>query len=61
MIDSDGSVIISSDKRLLAVVGVKDLVIVDAGDAILVVPKDKAQDVRKIVEALKARKLDRLL
>ncbi len=60
VIDSDGSVVISH-KRLLAVVGVKDLVVVDAGDAILVVPKDKAQDVRKIVEALKAKKLDKLL
>ncbi|MBC8133434.1 MAG: mannose-1-phosphate guanylyltransferase, partial [Deltaproteobacteria bacterium] len=36
------------------VVGVHDLVIVATADAILVVPKDRAQDVRKIVESAKA-------
>jgi mannose-1-phosphate guanylyltransferase len=32
------------------------LVVVDSGDALLVVPKDRAQDVREIVEALRERK-----
>ena len=32
-----------------------------AGDAVLVLPKEKSQDVRKVVEALKAKKLDRFL
>ena len=56
MIDCDGCVVLAGD-RPLAVVGLKDVVAVDAGDAILVLPKDKSQDVRKVVEALKARKL----
>jgi mannose-1-phosphate guanylyltransferase len=34
----------------------KDVVVVDAGDAVLVLPKDKSQDVRKVVEALKANR-----
>jgi len=55
VIDSSGCVVIGG-KRLIAVVGMKDVVIVDAGDAILVIPKDKCQDVRKVVEALKANK-----
>jgi mannose-1-phosphate guanylyltransferase len=59
-IDSAGSVVVGGD-RLLAVLGMKDVVVVDAGDAILVVPKDKSQDVRKVVEALKAKKLERFL
>jgi len=42
-------------------VGMTDVVVVDAGDAILVVPKDKSQDVRKVVEALKARKRQKFL
>jgi mannose-1-phosphate guanylyltransferase/mannose-6-phosphate isomerase len=33
---------------------VKDLIVVDTSDATLVVPKDRAQDVRLIVDALKA-------
>jgi len=39
----------------VALVGVDDLVVVDSGDALLVVPKDRAQDVREIVAALRKR------
>lgn len=48
-------------KRVVAVVGMTGVVVVDAGDAILVVPKEKSQDVRKAVDALKARKLQKFL
>ena len=34
---------------------------VDSGDAVLVVPRARSQDVRQVVEALKARKLDKYL
>lgn len=43
-----------SDGRLIACVGVNDLVVVETADAILVVHKDKTQDVKKIVDRLKA-------
>jgi len=33
---------------------VNDLVVVETDDAILVIPRDRAQDVRLVVEALKA-------
>jgi mannose-1-phosphate guanylyltransferase len=33
-------------------VGLRDLVIVDTPDALLVCPKDRAQDVKRVVEAL---------
>lgn len=59
-IDSAGSVVVGGD-RPVAVIGMKDVVVVDAGDAVLVVPKDKSQDVRKAVEALKARRLQQFL
>ncbi len=42
-----------SDSRLVACVGVKDLVVVETPDAILVAHKDRTQDVKKIVDALK--------
>ena len=43
-----------SDGRLIACVGVNDLVVVETADAIVVVHKDKTQDVKMIVDRLKA-------
>jgi mannose-1-phosphate guanylyltransferase/mannose-6-phosphate isomerase len=43
-----------SEGRLIACVGVSDLVVVETADAILVSHKDQTQDVKKIVDALKA-------
>jgi|HubBroStandDraft_6_1064221.scaffolds.fasta_scaffold45794_4 mannose-1-phosphate guanylyltransferase len=38
-----------------ALVGVSDLVVVETDDAVLVIPRDRAQDVRAVVDALAAR------
>ncbi len=43
-----------SEGRLVACVGVSDLVVVETADAILVSHKDKTQDVKKIVDQLRA-------
>lgn len=43
-----------ADSRMVATVGVDNLVVVETKDAVLVVHKDKVQDVKKIVEQLKA-------
>jgi mannose-1-phosphate guanylyltransferase len=48
--------VVLGGERLVAVVGMNDVVVVDAGDAVLVLPKAKSQDVRKVVEQLKTRK-----
>ncbi len=56
-----GNVVVSDDETLIAAIGVDDLVIVKSGDAILVVRKDAAQDVREIVETLSRRGLARYL
>jgi len=53
-VDAHNCVLLGQPGRPLAVIGVSDLVVVDAGDAILVCPKDRSQDVRKVVEALQA-------
>jgi mannose-1-phosphate guanylyltransferase/mannose-6-phosphate isomerase len=42
-----------SEGRLVACVGVDDLIVVETADAILVAHKDKTQDVKKIVDHLK--------
>jgi mannose-1-phosphate guanylyltransferase len=43
-----------ASKRVIALLGVSDLVVVDTEDALLVMPRERAQDVRAIVDALKA-------
>jgi len=53
-IDSDGCVVLSEGGRLVAAVGLGNMCVIDSGDAVLVVPKDRAQDVRKVVDALRA-------
>jgi mannose-1-phosphate guanylyltransferase/mannose-6-phosphate isomerase len=47
--------IIYAEKRLVATIGLKDAVVVDTPDATLVCSKEKAQDVKKVVEELKKR------
>ena len=47
---------VHADSRLVALIGVKDLVVVETSDAVLVVHKDKTQDVKKVVDQLKANK-----
>jgi mannose-1-phosphate guanylyltransferase len=41
-----------SDKRLVAAIGVKDLIIIDTEDALLVCPKEREQEVRSLVKQL---------
>lgn len=45
--------IIEGDKKLIAAVGLKDLVIVDTDDATLICDKDSAGDIKKVLENLK--------
>lgn len=45
---------IQSDARMVAAVGVRDLVIVDTGDAVLVSHRERAQQVKLVVERLRA-------
>jgi mannose-1-phosphate guanylyltransferase len=53
--DSAGNIVVSeAGAPLVALVGIEDLVVVATKDAVLVVKKKDAQDVKKIVEALKA-------
>jgi mannose-1-phosphate guanylyltransferase len=55
LIDARNSTIInSSNKQVVALIGVEDIVVVVTDDAILVCPKDKAQHVRQAVAALRS-------
>ena len=50
-----------SNKRLISTVGVDNLIIVETDDAILVCDKNRAQDVKLVVDRLKADGRDELL
>ncbi|EMK3382785.1 mannose-1-phosphate guanylyltransferase/mannose-6-phosphate isomerase [Vibrio parahaemolyticus] len=56
LIENSARCYINSTNRLVATVGVEDLVIVDTKDAVLVAHRDKVQDVKNIVSCLKADK-----
>lgn len=51
-IDTSG-VVVPSGGRVVAVIGLEDVVVVDTGDALLVTTLERAQDVKSIVAALK--------
>lgn len=53
-IDTNGSVVRTDNpNKIIATIGLDDMVIVDTPDALLVCPKNRSQDVKKIVEKLK--------
>jgi mannose-1-phosphate guanylyltransferase len=53
--------IVSTDQGVVVVIGCDDLVVVRDGDAVLVIPRARAQDVRLAVDGLAAAHLDRYL
>ena len=53
-IDSSNSLLRSHDRHLLATLGIDDLIVVTTPDATLVAHRDCAQDVKKVVDRLKA-------
>lgn len=57
LVESSGCYI-QGDTRMVAAVGVKDLVIVDTGDAVLVADRERAQQVKLVVDRLRAEKHD---
>jgi mannose-1-phosphate guanylyltransferase len=59
-IDTHDSVLVG-DGVMIAAVGVQDLVVVATPDAVLVVPKDEAQRVKEVVDALRAQGREDLL
>jgi mannose-1-phosphate guanylyltransferase/mannose-6-phosphate isomerase len=67
-IDNDGNVLskdvyqvdctgtlVKADGRLIGAVGLKNMIVVDTPDALLICPKDRAQDVKQLVEQLKEK------
>lgn len=57
-LDSERCVVFNgTDAALTAIIGLDDIVVVHTEDAVLVVPRDRAQDVRQIVDEIRRRGL----
>lgn len=50
--DTANTVVVNKGRQLVTAAGVQDLIIAVTEDAILILPRDRAQDVRKVVSAL---------
>lgn len=65
LVDSSGTMVVKDQsvtrKKLIALIGVENLIVVDAGDVMLICKRDRAEDVRSIVKMLSEQKLDRYL
>ena len=53
--DTSGSVVVAQSGRLVATLGVRDMIVVDTPDAVLVCGRKQAQDIKSIVDELKRR------
>jgi mannose-1-phosphate guanylyltransferase len=51
-LDSSGNIVYAAQEKIVALIGVNDLVVVDTGDAILVGTKDQMQAVKQLVDQL---------
>lgn len=51
--DCTGLVVVPGSGRLVAALGVRDLIVVDTDDAVLLCPRDRAQEVKRLVDQLR--------
>lgn len=59
-VDSKNCIAYGEGDETIALLGVEDLIVVRSGNATLICPRDRAQDVRKIVEQLERDQSDRV-
>jgi mannose-1-phosphate guanylyltransferase len=55
VVDSEDLVVMPAGNRLVATLGVRDLIVVDTPDAVLVCRRDRAQDIKRLTEILRDR------
>lgn len=60
LIDARGNYVRAPSGKVVALVGLEDLIVVDTPDALLVMPRSRAQDVRAVVAALQTKAPDRV-
>lgn len=60
-LDTNNTLVVTREKKIVVTIGVEDLVVVDSGDALLVCRRDQAQQVKQAIEKLKAEKKEEYL
>ncbi|MCH3757936.1 mannose-1-phosphate guanylyltransferase/mannose-6-phosphate isomerase, partial [Campylobacter coli] len=55
MVEDSRNCLIHSTSRLVASVGLDDIVVIETADAVLVAHKSRSQDVKRLVEAFKVQ------
>jgi mannose-1-phosphate guanylyltransferase len=55
LVDAKNCYVRANPGKLVALIGVEDLVVVDTEDALLIMPRERAQDVRRVVDDLSKR------
>jgi mannose-1-phosphate guanylyltransferase len=55
LLETSDSVVVAHAGRLVAMLGVRDVVVVDTPDAVLVCGRDRAQKLKSVVDELKSR------
>lgn len=53
--------LVEGNQKLIAMIGLKDIIVVETKDALLICHKDKTQDVKKVIEKLKEEKKEEYL
>jgi mannose-1-phosphate guanylyltransferase len=61
LVDCERCYVRGKSGKMIAVVGLKDLIVVDTEDALLIMPRERAQDVRRVVDLLQKRNAARFL
>lgn len=60
-VDSTNCLVMSTDERLIATVGLDNIAIISTDDALLVLNKDNDQDIKKVLESMKSKGLSNYL
>ena len=60
LLDTNGC-LIDSKNQFIATIGLENLIIVETEDALLICPRDRAQEVKELVDAMKRKKMDQYL
>ena len=59
--DASSGIVVAQSGRVISLIGVRDIVVVDTPDALLVTTADNAQRVKSVVDALKLSGQDGVL
>lgn len=60
-VDTKNCLILGVENKVVATIGIEDLIVVDTEEALLICHKDRVQDVKQIVDSLRERKMDQYL